>query len=51
LIESKLLNEADGELMRNEVNLRIDQLVERVMESPLASVPAMFRNITIGNPK
>jgi pyruvate dehydrogenase E1 component alpha subunit len=51
LIESKLLNEADGELMRNEVNLRIDQLVERVMESTLASVPAMFRNITIGNPK
>jgi len=51
LIESKLINEADGELMRNEVNLRIDQLVERVMESPLASVPAMFRNITIGNPK
>ena len=51
LIESKLLDEARGVKIREEVNLRIDRLVERVMASPLAGVSAMFRNITIGDPK
>jgi len=51
LIESNLLTEDRAQTMRNEVLLKIDQLVERVTASPVADVPAMFKNISIGGRK
>jgi pyruvate dehydrogenase E1 component alpha subunit len=51
LIESNLLTEDRAQTMRNEVLIKIDQLVERVTASPVADVPAMFKNISIGGRK
>ena len=51
LIEANLLTEDRAQTMRNEVLRKIDQLVERVTASPVADVPAMFKNISIGGRK
>lgn len=51
LIESNLLTEDRAQTMRNDVLHKIDQLVERVIASPVADVPAMFKNISIGGRK
>ncbi|NQV97725.1 MAG: thiamine pyrophosphate-dependent dehydrogenase E1 component subunit alpha [Acidimicrobiaceae bacterium] len=48
LIEAGLLSKERAQTIRQEIQERIAQLVERVMASPLADVSAMFRNISIG---
>ncbi len=47
LVETGQLGSEEAQAIRKEVQQRIDELVKRVIASPLADVPAMFKNILL----